>query len=459
MRYVYLLAGLLLLAGCATPEPVQAPPLDVTLVPSSTPPTTPAADLFSGIPSATTPDGFPALGATNAPVTVTDYSSYDSRASGDVYADVLRGLLPRIRAGEVRYVFVPLSGTGNLANGLAAARAALCAGEQGVFWPYHAGLFRAQDANAFQPATFTALAEQVGLDLSAWETCTLGDAQNDPLQAASSQASELESYAGTPTILVNGNFVLPDAMSIDAIIEQMLAQVDDTGAVAALPTPEDVAPEDAPPPETTPVELPSTVQESFPVPVDITLPPDWELTLNDTLLLNDIDSVRTIPFTLWQGPVPGGATGSIVLLWGFPNVTTGNLMAAEMGMDITPEPNLRIDGSRLLRLAVVEQGCNIGTDLEREYMVGGQAGTGTAWSAVDCPALPDTRGWFVGVREQGVNFLFYAYIEPIDPAGVTETERQARAELQSILNSVSFLEVNALPTVQVPATPLAETTP
>jgi len=459
MRQLFiLLTACVLLGACAAPEPVQPIP-EFTLVPSSTPPmpASPADDIFADLPAGRTPQGFPTLGEQTAPVTVREYGSYDSVASGNAFTEILPTLLPRIRAGEVYYVYVPLTGTGTLSDGLSRGRGALCAGEQNAFWTYHAALFGGQMADISGEQQIEAL----GLTPTAWSSCVLSDRPNRILQAAAAEAAELDSYAGTPTYLVNGNFVLPDPVSIDTIVQQMLERVDEAGGIAALPTPQldPDATEEMGDPRAfgTPVELPSTIQQALTVPIELNLPPDWEQTLNDTLLLNDIDAVRTIPFTLWRGPVAGGATGSIALLWGFPNVTTGNMMAAEMGLAMTPVPNLRVDGSRLLRLAVVEQGCNVGTDLEREYVVGGRTGTGTAWSAVDCPELSDTRGWFVGVREQGLNFLFYAYVEPIDPTGVTSVERDARAELQAILDSVVFRQVDTLPTPEMPLAQITAT--
>jgi len=84
-------------------------------------------------------------------------------------------------------------------------------------------------------------------------------------------------------------------------------------------------------------------------------------------------------------------------------------------------------------LAVIETGCNIGTDERREYSIGGLAAAGTQFAAVDCPALPDTRGWFAGLQQGGINYLFYAFTEPIDALDA------AAPELQAVLDTVRFL--------------------
>jgi hypothetical protein len=122
-----------------------------------------------------------------------------------------------------------------------------------------------------------------------------------------------------------------------------------------------------------------------------------------------------------------------VLLWGFPSlVPTNALDPASALLGTAPAPDLFADGLRLLRLAVIEPACNIGTDLRRDYRVGGLAAVGTQFAAVDCPQEADTRGWFAGVQSGGLNFIFYVYADPITAMDM------GRDELQAILDTVVF---------------------
>lgn len=424
------------LAGCggtppATPRPVA------TLVASSTPPSDVIARDYSPFPKYFTADGFPALGDSSSSIEVIEYSSYDSRASLIAHNEIFAGLLPRIESGEIRYTFIPLSGTGSAANGIGAVQGALCAGEQGMFWAYHDQLFARlarQGDSAYTGSALLDIADSLGLDRAAWEACIASDSTAAVIQAASASAANELNYSGTPTILINGSYVLNELFSINEIIDQMVAQIDDRGQVAALPTPTGIVTEE--PPER--VILDVETDETISPPITIDLPADWQITLNDTLLLRDIDALRPVPYTVYKGPVTGGI-GTIVLLWGFPNITTGNPMEAELGI-ATPVPNLWTDGLRLLRLAIVETGCNVGTDLQREYPIGGMIGTGTLWTAVDCPETPPTRGWFVGTQQHKLNFVFYVYIDPINLNELTDDERRARQEIQAILDTVTFLD-------------------
>ena len=199
-------------------------------------------------------------------------------------------------------------------------------------------------------------------------------------------------------------------------------------AQTTTPTPDDAALEVTA--EATDELLVITVEpllgQRIPPPLTIELPRGWRVG-HDTLLLEDVDALRNIPFSVYTGPVSGG-TGTIVLLWAFPNLVAGNPLT---GSAVTPD--LYLDGTRLLRLAILEESCNVGTDLRREYSVGGLAATGTQFAAVDCDELPNTRGWFAGLQQFNLNFVFYVFTDPIDAIDTAEDE------LQEILDSVRFV--------------------
>ncbi len=173
------------------------------------------------------------------------------------------------------------------------------------------------------------------------------------------------------------------------------------------------------------VEITPLAGSADPPPLDINLPQGWRRGY-DSYGLIDVDDLRFIPVAVYQGPVTGG-TGIIVLLWGFPSLVQGNPL-----LEASATPDIWVDALRLFRLAIVEAGCNPGTDLQRSYRVGGRAATGTQFAVIDCPESPDTRGWFAGLREGNLNFVFYVYTDPIAAMD------SAQAELQAILDSVVF---------------------
>lgn len=179
------------------------------------------------------------------------------------------------------------------------------------------------------------------------------------------------------------------------------------------------------------VTVPAVMGQPIDPPLDITLPEGWSVAMSDTLVMKDVTNVLIgLPFTAYSGPVTGG-TGTLVVVWGFPS------FADPLPEGATPAgPDLWVDGLRLLRLAIIEQGCNIGTDLRRSYRLGLLSAVGTQFSAVDCPSSPNTRGWFAGVQQNGLNFVFYAYTDPIDAMTT------AQDELQAVLDTVRFRDIS-----------------
>jgi hypothetical protein len=194
-------------------------------------------------------------------------------------------------------------------------------------------------------------------------------------------------------------------------------------------------------------ELPPTTGDKIPPPFDITLPQGWQFGYDAQILPNvEQGSLIAIPVAAYSGPITGGS-GTIVVYWGFPNlVTPSQEDLAQAALGLTPqagaEPDLWSDGVRLLRSGIVETDCNIGVDVRRSFRVGLLPAIGTQWSAVSCAesGLPDTRGWFAGVQENGINFVFYVYGDPI---AVMDT---SSGELQAILDTVRFRVVAATAT-------------
>jgi hypothetical protein len=58
---------------------------------------------------------------------------------------------------------------------------------------------------------------------------------------------------------------------------------------------------------------------------------------------------------------------------------------------------------------------------------------------VECPQLPDTRGWFVGLSAEGLNYVFYLFSDPI---GAMDT---GQSELQAILDTLVFHPLGVAP--------------
>jgi hypothetical protein len=162
-------------------------------------------------------------------------------------------------------------------------------------------------------------------------------------------------------------------------------------------------------------------------PYSLTLPESWQFAY-DTLVLEELGELVYQPFAVYQGDVTNGR-GTIVVLWDYRSVTTGNPLSPDYG-----NADGWIDGLRLLRTVVLENTCNFGTAPRRDdYTVGGLPAVGTQFSAVDCPELPDTRGWFAALTANDTKYIFYMYTEPINAM-----DGQAPFDMQAILDSITF---------------------
>ena len=140
----------------------------------------------------------PESGPKDAKVTIIEFSDFEcpycSRAAK--LLDRLKELYPN----KIRVIFraFPLS---QHTKARGAARAALCAHEQGKFWPYHDLLFA--NAPALGEAELKKYATTVGLDAKAFETCLSSDRPEAAVKE-DEQAGRKLSLDGTPGIFMNG---------------------------------------------------------------------------------------------------------------------------------------------------------------------------------------------------------------------------------------------------------------
>jgi hypothetical protein len=192
-------------------------------------------------------------------------------------------------------------------------------------------------------------------------------------------------------------------------------------------------------PSSTPLPPAAITSGSAPA-LDVKLPDGWKaeyyvVPIREALVQASVNLAR------YYGPVKGNGVGTILVLWGFPSIGAPPTIAAP-GPTATFAPNvtplsyiqqlLWSDGLRLLQGTVVEITCNVGTYEQRFFHIGNETGIGAYFNVTQCPNEPETVGWFAGVNVGSANYLFYAYIEPI------QSYNEGRADLQNILNTVTF---------------------
>lgn len=190
---------------------------------------------YNDIPQSRSAEGFPRLGNPDAPVVITEISSFACGACRTFHDLALPVLLEYIRSGEVLFIYQPFVGTGNLPNNERATRAALCAAEQDAFWQFSDGLFAWHDFGgvAFLDARLTAGAAALSLDMTAFAECLASDRTNAIIEAAVMGANRIADFVGTPTVLLNGSSIEWDPAGLTALIEAALTAEATPEATAA----------------------------------------------------------------------------------------------------------------------------------------------------------------------------------------------------------------------------------
>ena len=153
-----------------------------------------------------------------APVTIVEFSDFQCpycRLTAPMLEALTAKYKDRVR---VVYKHYPLP---NHPRAIPAAKAAICAGEQGRFWSYHDRLFSGSDLS---DASLRESAREAGLELESFERCLSSDAPSNVLRADADQAKRL-GVSATPTLFINGKPMrgAGDIEALSAVIEEQLA--------------------------------------------------------------------------------------------------------------------------------------------------------------------------------------------------------------------------------------------
>ena len=162
-----------------------------------------------------------------APVEGTSMGDPDAPVKMDVWEDFqcsgclsyTQDLEPQIlqtyvETGKVFYTFhvYPFI-DGGQGESQDAANAAMCAAEQGRFWDYHDIIFAnwiGENAGSFTRPRLIAFAQNIGLDMTAFNQCFQDNTYSDQIQQDVDKGSKL-GVPPTPGIFVNGKMVVSSA--------------------------------------------------------------------------------------------------------------------------------------------------------------------------------------------------------------------------------------------------------
>ncbi len=179
------------------PAPEEATPVDLGEL-------TIADEQFKGMTVGFTEAGFPFRGDPDAPVIVYEYSDFECPFCARYATQTEPAINDNfVRDGSLLVIFRDFPLEGLHPNAPAAHAAALCAADQGAvaYWEMHDEIFRAQSewANSTDTAGFFGgLAEQLGLDMDAFNSCVASGEKTAMVDAGVAEATA-HGFTGTPS--------------------------------------------------------------------------------------------------------------------------------------------------------------------------------------------------------------------------------------------------------------------
>jgi protein-disulfide isomerase len=161
-----------------------------------------------------------ALGPADAPALVEVFSDFQCPNCRQFAQSVETRLIDTYGpTGQVRIDYkhyIVIDGNVGGSESRQAAEASECAAQQNQFWPYHDILFanwRGEGVGSFTNQRLVAMAETIGLDMEAFNTCFNSNATSGIVSADQADGT-VRGVNGTPTVFINGAAVPQQANTI-----------------------------------------------------------------------------------------------------------------------------------------------------------------------------------------------------------------------------------------------------
>jgi protein-disulfide isomerase len=160
------------------------------------------------------PDGL-SLGDPNAPAVIDIFVDFQCSAcqffTQSVEPLIIEYLVATGKARMVyhHYPFLDGDGVGGIGESDQAANASMCANEQDRFWDMHGMIFanwNGTNQGNYSNRRLQAMADEVGLDMDAFNACFNENRYRDDIQADFDYGQEI-GVSGTPSVFVNGQKV------------------------------------------------------------------------------------------------------------------------------------------------------------------------------------------------------------------------------------------------------------
>jgi protein-disulfide isomerase len=163
----------------------------------------------------------PSIGPVDAPITLVEFADYQCP-----YCHQMEPVVQSIReqyGDKIRLVFknFPLP---NHQYAEKAGEAALCAGQQGQYWPYHDRLFASTGPNDLEVSGLKKTAADLKLDTARFDTCLDSGAEAATVAKTLAEGKAI-GIGGTPSFTINGYFLsgaIPQEVLTDVIDVELM---------------------------------------------------------------------------------------------------------------------------------------------------------------------------------------------------------------------------------------------
>lgn len=158
-------------------------------------------------------------GNPNARVQIIEFGDYSCPACAGFYSTIKPQIeLAYGQSEDVAFVFYDMPILNAHPHAFVAARAARCAGDQGMYWQYHGALFENQSAWSLAASTplgqLESYAADIGADGDQFSSCLRSDAHAQVVTANLELARNL-GVSGTPTVMVSDGSGSPQRLAND----------------------------------------------------------------------------------------------------------------------------------------------------------------------------------------------------------------------------------------------------
>jgi len=143
--------------------------------------------------------GFYSIGPDNAPITIVEFSDYQCPFCRRWHDEVYEPLLSAY-PGQIKLVYRNLPLTSIHPDAMAAAEAAMCAGEQDAYWQYHEKLFSSESLGS---QIYIRYAQELSLNMDSFQACLDDHKYKESIEQDSGFAIDL-GIQSTPTFFING---------------------------------------------------------------------------------------------------------------------------------------------------------------------------------------------------------------------------------------------------------------